>query len=205
MSIKSRDTLPTRSAQIELRAEHGFVREGHALLDQKRKLLAAEMTRWLERYDAARARLLEAHRAATVALAEAVARHGIEEIERLPRAESAFHVESGNQNFLGVPLIELGVTLKQRPALVAPANPSPEARRLSRAFAELAERAVALVAPETNLRRLLGEYRRAERRARALENVILPELAGTLKAIDETLEEQDQEEAARVRLGTDRG
>jgi V/A-type H+/Na+-transporting ATPase subunit D len=51
-----------------------------------------------------------------------------------------------------------------------------------------------------NLIRLLAEYRRTERRARALENLVLPELELTLKLVEEQLEEQDQEEAAQVRL-----
>ncbi len=52
-----------------------------------------------------------------------------------------------------------------------------------------------------NLQRLLLEYRRTDRRARALEDVILPELNDGIYHIDNQLEEMDQEEAVRVRLG----
>jgi V/A-type H+/Na+-transporting ATPase subunit D len=44
-----------------------------------------------------------------------------------------------------------------------------------------------------------GEYIRTERRARALENVVLPEIEGSLRFMDEQLEAMDQEEAIRVR------
>ena len=50
-----------------------------------------------------------------------------------------------------------------------------------------------------NLRRLMREYVRTERRARAIENVLLPEIEWSLKYIDEQLELLDQEEVARVR------
>jgi V/A-type H+/Na+-transporting ATPase subunit D len=40
---------------------------------------------------------------------------------------------------------------------------------------------------------------RTERRARALENVLLPEIDSSLKFVDEQLEILDQEEIARVR------
>ena len=50
-----------------------------------------------------------------------------------------------------------------------------------------------------NLRRLMQEYVRTERRARAIENVLLPEIEYSLKFIDEQLELLDQEEIARVR------
>jgi V/A-type H+/Na+-transporting ATPase subunit D len=50
-----------------------------------------------------------------------------------------------------------------------------------------------------NLRRLMREYVRTERRARAIENVLLPEIEWSLRFIDEQLEILDQEEIARVR------
>ena len=49
------------------------------------------------------------------------------------------------------------------------------------------------------LRRLIREYVRTERRARALENVVLPEIDGSLRFIEEQLDAVDQEEAVRVR------
>ena len=52
---------------------------------------------------------------------------------------------------------------------------------------------------EGNLRRLAREYRRTERRARALENVLLPEIDLSLRYIEEQLDALDQEEAVRVR------
>jgi len=58
---------------------------------------------------------------------------------------------------------------------------------------------VAEAARAANLRRLIDEYRRTERRARALENVLLPEIDHSLKFIEEQLDAVDQEEAVRVR------
>lgn len=49
-------------------------------------------------------------------------------------------------------------------------------------------------------RRLVGDYVRTERRARAIENVLMPEIEWALKIIDERLESMDQEELARQRL-----
>jgi V/A-type H+-transporting ATPase subunit D len=50
-----------------------------------------------------------------------------------------------------------------------------------------------------NLRRLMREYVRTQRRAPAIENVLLQEIEWSLKFIDEQLEILDQEEIARVR------
>jgi V/A-type H+-transporting ATPase subunit D len=60
-------------------------------------------------------------------------------------------------------------------------------------------RQVELAACVASLRRLVQEYVRTERRARALENVVLPEIDDTLRFIEEQLDAVDQEEAVRVR------
>jgi V/A-type H+-transporting ATPase subunit D len=46
---------------------------------------------------------------------------------------------------------------------------------------------------------LRREYRRTERRARALENILLPEIEAVLQVIEDHLEALDREEAVRVR------
>jgi V/A-type H+-transporting ATPase subunit D len=56
-----------------------------------------------------------------------------------------------------------------------------------------------MAAQSGNLRRLAGEYRRTQKRAQALENVLLPEIRERLKQINEHLETFDLEEAIRAR------
>jgi len=49
------------------------------------------------------------------------------------------------------------------------------------------------------LHRLAREYRRTERRAKALENVLMPEVEETIKRVDEQLDTMDREETIRAR------
>ena len=56
-----------------------------------------------------------------------------------------------------------------------------------------------LAARAGNLNRLAREYRRTERRAKALEKVLLPELEIALKYIDEQLDMMEREETIRTR------
>jgi V/A-type H+-transporting ATPase subunit D len=56
-----------------------------------------------------------------------------------------------------------------------------------------------LAARAGNLNRLAREYRRTERRARALEKVLLPEVDQAIKMVDEQLEMMEREEAIRTR------
>ena len=77
---------------------------------------------------------------------------------------------------------------------------SPEARACRAAFIALLALLAPLAAGRNNLERLAAEYRRTERRARALENVLLPEIDRSLATIEEQLELADQEEALRIRM-----
>lgn len=205
MATTARDVVPTRSALLELREERRFTREGHDFLDQKRTLVAGEMLRWLSRYETGRTELVKAHSAARRALAEAVALHGVEELATLQSGRfdvGSLDVTRGN--YLGVPLVHAEGTPHVEPAPPDAVHPSPESRRVADRFAALLRLAASLAVIEANLRRLLEEYRRTERRARALENVILPELDLTVREVDDQLEQQDLEEAVRVRLGRER-
>jgi hypothetical protein len=80
-----------------------------------------------------------------------------------------------------------------------PVTPSPEARACASAYRMLLEPLVQVALCSVNLRRLTQEYVRTERRARAIENVVVPEIDQALKFLDEQLEILDQEEIARVR------
>lgn len=205
MATTARDVVATRSVLLELRDERRFTREGHDFLDQKRMLVAGEMLRWLRRYEERRAELSAAHEAARRALAEAVALHGLEELLLMPPGQfDVGGLDLSTDNFLGVPLVHAAGTPHAEPPPPDAVHPSPEARRAADRFQKLLSAAASLAVVEGNLLRLLDEYRRTERRARALENVILPELDLTVKEVDDQLEEQDLEEATRLRLGRKR-
>ena len=82
---------------------------------------------------------------------------------------------------------------------------SPEAKACRAAFEKLLWASADLAARAGNLNRLAREYRRTERRARALERVLLPELEQAIKIIDEQLEMMEREEAIRTRQSRDAG
>jgi V/A-type H+/Na+-transporting ATPase subunit D len=63
----------------------------------------------------------------------------------------------------------------------------------------LIPRAARLAAMVGNLQRLRADYARTARRARALEDVLLPEIDETLRAVESALEELEREEVVRAR------
>lgn len=205
---------PTRSAFLELKEERQLVREGFEFLDEKRVILAQEMLKRVAAWKAVRDRYDALHEDAAAALVRALGRHGLDGIGIYPvvRMEDA-EVRLTEHRFLGVHLLDgefdagwtrtganPGLDGQEDGVRIPPAvYPSPEAERCREAFAALLPLAVELAVMRASLERLIREYIRTERRARALENVLLPEIEGSLSFMDEQLEAMDQEEAIRVR------
>ncbi len=195
------DLTPTRSVVLELADERRAMHEGYVFLDEKCLLLAGEMLRELGRYTGLEHGFAEAWEAAVAALQTAVARHGLEGLQvHPPRPLDHATVRRTPRSLMGVRL--------QEAELVAPAwlpppavDRSPEGEACRRAFARLIELAAPLAAVAGNLERLSFEYRRAVRRARALQDVLLPELDRSVYEIETRLEELEQEDAISMRRG----
>lgn len=199
------ETAVTKSAALALADERALMRQGYQFLDEKRMLVAAELLRALDRHRALEATLLEAARKAAVALRDALQRHGFEMLQAYP---PGFALEAppttSRRLFLGVPLHVPSAAPGLRKLDDEAIDASPETQHCAAAFAALLEPLAQQAATAASLERLAAEYRRTERRARALENVLLPEVEAALKAVEEQLALADQEEGVRIRMAAAR-
>jgi len=200
-----REVTPTRSTAIELADERKLMRQGYEFLDEKRMLLATEILEQLKIYQRRSDELVAAHNQAAAALAAAVERHGLDQLQLYPKPPPPVLPVSGRSLFLGLPMLSAGAPPPAEPAGQDAIDPSPEAKACHAAFEKLVWAAADLAARAGNLNRLAREYRRTERRARALERVLLPELEQTIKMIDEQLEIMEREEAIRTRWSRSAG
>lgn len=204
--MPSREIIPTHSAYLELKAERGGMQEGYHFLDEKRLILASEILATLKDFEATMARWRDARGEALVALRAALGRHGLEELSVYPAAAPlACDAAADSRSVLGVridqlpPAESLDAPSATPSATRSNAIQSPEAEHCRRCFIRLSPIAIRLALLTGNLERLRLEYVRTSRRARALEDVLLPEIDDTLRAIDTALEELEREEAVRVR------
>lgn len=198
------DVSPTRSAVIELKDERRAMHEGYVFLDEKCLLLAGEILRQLARYDELQRALLALYDEALAALRAAVVRHGLQGLQLYPPIDLATaSVRTRGRSLMGVRLqnaaLDSGAALAEDTV-----NRSPEAEACRRAFAAVLAAATTIAAVSGNLERLSLEYRRSVRRARALQDVMLPELDHTIYEIDSRLEELEREDAIWMRQGAGR-
>lgn len=202
--MPDRELIPTHSAWLELKAERAGMQEGYRFLDEKRLILAAEILAVLAEYESALRAWRGAASAAGSALRAALGRHGLDGLSVYPCSPPPECApERATRVVLGV-RVEALVAPAEAPAKPKAGPPegiarSPEAERCRAACAALLPLALRLAVLTGNLERLRVEYLRTARRARALEDVLLPEIDETLAAIDTALEELEREEAVRVR------
>ena len=196
------EQTPTQAALLELREESVVMREAYEFLDEKRLLLAAEMLRQLEIYDQLSDRIAAITSDSARSLRDAVGRHGLQGLSVYPAISlenAAFEMRT--RNFMGVTLAETELHLQDTSDDTARAcNPSGEAEQCRASFLELLKLNAVLAGVSGNLYRLSREYRVTERRARALENVILPDIEQSMRIMTGLLEELAFEDVVRVHL-----
>jgi V/A-type H+-transporting ATPase subunit D len=195
------EASPTRAVVLELKDEQRAMHEGYVFLDEKCLLLAGEILRELERHGRLQREFLALNDAALAALQAAVARHGLRGLQVYPPADlGAAQVRTRMHALMGVRLQEAEFDAGAATAEEA-VNRSPEAEACRRAFAAVLAAAATIAAVSGNLERLSFEYRRSVRRARALQDVMLPELDHSIYDIENRLEELEQEDAIWMRQG----
>jgi V/A-type H+-transporting ATPase subunit D len=193
-----REVAPTRASALELADERRLMQQGYEFLDEKRVLLATEMLRQLAEYQRLADALTLERANASRLLAAAVERHGLDNLQVYPvPPEPPKIAEKERTVFLGVPLFA-AISVTPAPASPKALDPSPEAIACREAFERLLDLTAKLGMHAGNLHRLAREYRRTDRRAKALENVLLPEVEDAIKRVDEQLDTIDREEVLRA-------
>ena len=189
----------SRSAYLELLHELELTNDGYRFLDEKRVLLAAEILRQRELYRDANERFEALCRAAAEALREAAADQGLGGLQVYPAPVLMKpQLQVTRRACVGLELLDARldpgkVTTGQRPM-----RRSPGVDICRDAHLDVVKAAAPLAALTANLERLMHEYTRTERRVRALENVVLPEIKREIEAMEEHLDLVDQEEVIRV-------
>lgn len=201
-----REVAPTRSAAIELADERRLMRQGYQFLDEKRTLLAAEMLRQMKVYRARTDALTQANHDAAAALAAAVERHGLDQLQVYPVPAAPSLPTPQRTLFLGLAMLTVEDAAPAEPSDTPPAiDASPEAKACRAAFTKLTALAADIAARAGNLERLAREYKRTERRAQALEKVLLPEVEDAMRRVDEQLDTMEREETIRTRWSGRKG
>ena len=192
----------TKSNLIRLREELSFAREGKNLLTQKREVLVSELLRLHEDARKVREELDDLLARAYETFAEATMLEGFDALARLSLgAPPGPQIKIHERSVMGVivPIIEAPPERQWRPTYGL-AGASVAADRASELFQEVADKLFEVAEIETAIYRLAVETRKTLRRERALENLLIPQYAATVKFIQENLEEREREGFYQMKL-----
>lgn len=193
----------TRMGLLEVRSRHDVAAKGARLLRAKREVLAGELFRMVRDVLEGRARLDAVLREAVKSLELARALDGDPALESLAVAagrEIPVHVQL--RRVWGVPTPSIQAPRLQRPADERGTSPTgwgPTAAEAARLHEEGLEVLLRIASRELHLARLGEEIQATSRRINALEQLLLPALAGEGGRIEGALEERDREDAVRLK------
>lgn len=191
---------PTRSAYLEIQEELERLGEGYRFLDEKSMLLAHEMLRELALLETLDNTLAETQGKATAAFDAAISRHGLDNLESYPGWDlEAVQPSVSTRAFLGLALQSAEWPEREEPPTPHTWMNSPEVHACRLNYLKCLKVHFELSLVGANLMRLEEEYVRTERRARALDQLIMPQMRQSLRQIGEKLEEIEQEENFSVR------
>ena len=191
--------LPTKGNLISAKHSRALAQTGYELMDRKRNILIRELMGMMDTAKELQDQIDTVFTEAYAALQAANIRLGI-----CDRIAGAVEVDDSlTLQYRSV----MGVELPRIPGQSPP--PRPE-YSLGETCSELDEcylrfhRVKALTRRlaevETSIYRLAQAIKKTQKRANALENIVIPNLNGTIRFITDALEEKEREEFARLKV-----
>lgn len=193
----------TRMGLLEVRARRAVAEKGARLLRAKREVLSGELMRLVRQVLAGRSRLDRELREAARALELARALEGEPRVESLAwTAARELRVEVTARRVWGVATPEVSAPPLLRAAHergAAATSFGPTSAEAARAHEVALTTLLGIASRELHMARLGEEIQATSRRIDALEQLVLPELAGEARRVAGALEERDREDAVRLR------
>lgn len=202
----AKQVFPTKGNLIATKKSNDLAKTGYELMDRKRNILTREMMSLLEDVRLLRDEITEAYQIAYFALQQANMSLGVisDLVEAVP-IDDGIHVTYRSVMGIEIPKIkydrqplELSYGLQQGNSKLDYAY---------RCFDRVKELTVTLSEVDNAVYRLANAIRKAQKRANALKNIVIPDFEHNIKFISEALEEKEREEFSRqkvIKLNKDR-
>jgi len=194
---------PTRMELIKLKERVRLAERGRDLLKQKRDALVNEffevMRMVKEARDSANGAVERAHRALSICYA-AMGTAETRQVSTYTKGQISLSVSS--RNIMGVVVPVLEFTSAERDAtrrgysFVGGSSLLDDA---ASAFEKALDAVLVLASVEERARRVAAELEKTRRRVSALDHVVVPKLQGSIRLIEDRLEELERENFSRLK------
>ena len=199
MNLAEQQVFPTKGNLILSKKALKLAAMGYELLDRKRNILIRELMGLVGKAESLRNSIEDTYKEAYRELQLANISMGI-----ITPFASCIPVENGvelsSKSVMGVELPK--VTLEEKPLQVnyGFARTNSQLDKAYMAFDKVKKITVTLAEVENSIYRLSVAIKKTQRRANALQNIIIPRHEKTVKFISDSLEEKEREEFSRMKV-----
>ena len=191
--------FPTKGNLMKAKKTLSLCKLGYELMDRKRNILIREMMTLIEKGKALRDSIDSSYKEAYAALQEANITLGV--IDKLAQSvpiENGISVSYRSVMGVEIPIVTLTPRENVVPYGFYSTNSMLDKAYIS--FSKVKDMTVVLAEVENSIYRLSVAIKKAQRRANALQNVLIPRYENMVKYITDNLEEKEIEEFSRLKV-----
>lgn len=197
--MAEQQVFPTKGNLIATKKNLQLAALGYELLDRKRNILIREIMALVEKAKELRSSIEDTYKEAYAMLQLANMSMGVIQ----PYAE-CMPIENGielsSRSVMGVELPEIKLHETPKEVCYGFSRTNSQLDRAYIAFEEVKRKTVTLAEVENSIYRLSAAIKKTQRRANALQNIIIPKNQELVTYISESLEEKDREEFSRMKV-----
>ena len=194
------NVIPTKGNLMALQRRLTLARLGYDLMDRKRNILIQEIMSLIDRAAEIQGRIESTFASAYAALRSANITLG----QHMDFAESVDLDDSVQIRFRSVMGVEIPIlSARETEEATAPYGFALSNSRLDEAregFLRVKQLTRELAEVETSIYRLAMAIKKTQKRANALQNILIPEFTSRVKYITDALEEKEREDFSRLKV-----
>ncbi len=197
--MANKQVFPTKGNLIATKKSNALAKMGYELMDRKRNILTREMMSLLDDVKLLRDEITITYQKAYYALQQANMTLGIitDIVEAIP-VDSGIRISYRSVMGVEVPKIHYE---KQTPSLsYGLESTNSKVDYAYQCFHKVKELTIVLAEVENSVYRLANAIRKAQKRANALKNIVIPDFEKNIKFISDALEEKEREEFSRQKV-----
>lgn len=204
--MATKQVFPTKGNLIAIKKSNDLAKMGYDLMDRKRNILTREMMSLLDSVKLLRDEITETYQRAYFALQDANMSLGvIGDLSEAVPIDNGIEIEY--RSVMGIEIPKLKYDKKSLSISYGFERANSKLDFASLCFHRVKEMTIILAEVENSVYRLANAIRKAQKRANALKNIVIPEFEGNIKFISDALEEKEREEFSRqkvIKLNKDR-
>lgn len=197
--MANKQVFPTKGNLIATKKSNDLAHMGYELMDRKRNILTREMMSLLDDVKLLRDKITITYEKAYYALQQANMSLGVisDLVEAVP-VDTGIHISY--RSVMGVEIPKIQYDKQEYKLTYGLDHANSKLDYAYRCFYKVKEMTVILAEVENSVYRLANAIRKAQKRANALKNIVIPDFEHNIKFITDALEEKEREEFSRQKV-----